>query len=93
MILSPLGRVGIKSPGSSTTPEAVVRKKSMGVVAEDQVVVGNVYWVEDAVGSDVWMLAEVAGHEDGRVTVVTSTKRRELDLVSSLLVSVEDTQT
>lgn len=82
-MLSPQGRAGTKSVGGST-PEPVAQRKSMGVVEEDQVVVGNVYWVDDVNGSDVWLLAEVAEHEDGRVTVVTATKRREVDLVSSI---------
>ena len=65
--------------GGTTTPPSA----DMGDLLEDELVVGEQYWMQDEKGDEVWTLAEVLEQCDGHVSIklLDSGEKKEIDQV------------
>lgn len=65
--------------GGTTTPPPA----DMDTLAEDELVVGEQYWMQDEKGDEVWTLAEVMEQCDGHVSIklLDSGERKDIDQV------------
>lgn len=64
--------------GTTTPPP-----EDMGALVEDELVVGEQYWMQDEKGDEVWTLAEVLEQCTGHVSIklLDSGERKEIDQV------------